>query len=654
MLWLYPGFLIGTAAVALPILLHLFRRRPKRTVLFPTLRFLAAAAPQNDRSKRLRRWLVLFLRCAVLSLFAAAFARPFLATSKGGQRQAFAVVIDNSFSLRAGRRWTDLRTWVRDQIRDAKSEDTIGLLVMAPKPTWIAPLSTRRDSALAILDTLAPGWDTAQAEPALRLAGDALAATAADRRSIVYFGDHQRVSWAGCDFGKPLPPGVRTVFPDVPAPLARQAAVRAPVITRTPTGFHVAVAIENFTAAENRTLYVYRDGATAPVWRQDISLPEREIQTCQIDLPPGPEGVSAYFTVSLDEDDLPADDRAYGVWQASGEHPVLLDPTPDSGSDYVGAALAATAGLKPYVQVLPIPASAWPPSAVAVLRNDASFSGAAAERLTAFLRGGGSALIFVGGGSAELRWLETAGLKMRPLEEEGDGLELRDWAVDHPLVAGLASHSASTLLDWRFRRGWALPTDAVEPLALWPETGAAIGETTGIGGRVLICGFGSDRRDSDWPAREMFVPFVHRAVTYLLGSPTGGTATPAQVGQPLPLPAETGFWRALAGPTAAAPPVQAGGTIAPNAPGVYEFSYGGQKKLFAVNLPPGESDPAPWSDGKPWRNLESTAHMASASLPRVPVSAIQAEQHSPLWWWCLASAAVFLAAELAIANRTTR
>jgi len=654
--WLFPGFLLGTAAIALPILLHLLRRRPKRTVLFPSLRFLTAAQPQNDRSQRLRRWLVLLLRCAALALLAGTFARPFFGANQSGQRQAVVVVIDNSFSLQAGPRWVTLRRWAREQTGATAPGDKVGLLLMAPRPTWLAPLPTRGDAALALLEKLTPGWETAQAEPALRLAADTLAATAADRRRIVYLGDHQRVSWAGCDFGKKFPPGVKTVFPDVPGPMARQAAVRPPTITRTSTGFHAVVPIQNFTAAQNRTLRVYRDSAMVSIQQQTVALAEGDTQTVPVDLPAGNAADSAYFRFALDEDDLPADDQAYAVWQTSSERTVLLDPLPPgSAADYVGAALASAAALEPAVQVVPTPATAWPSAAIAVLRNDASFAGDAARRLDTFLHGGGSALIFVGGGSAQMAWLaNVARIKGRALPTAGESLELRDWAVDHPLVAGLAAHSVRALLNWKFRRGWALPVDAVEPLAFWSEHGVAIGETSGNAGHILVCGFAADRRDSEWPAREMFVPFVHRAVAYLLGAQTGGSAQPARVGESLVLPAETGNWRALAGPASGTPASVAGRSITPSAPGVYEFGFGTERKLFAVNLAAEESDPAAWSDGTPWLNLETNARVPRATVSQVALASVEAEQRAPLWWWLLAAAAVALIAELGLANRTTR
>lgn len=655
--WLFPTFLAGTAAIALPILLHLMRRRPKRTIPFPSVRFLGAMTQQNDRSQRLRRWLVLLLRCLALALLAAAFARPFFAGRLGGSRQAVVVVIDNSFSLQAGRRWETLRRWAREQIGEPAPGDKVGLLLMGPRPTWLTPANTPADAALAMLEKLPPGWESTRAEPALRLAGDTLAAMPADRRKIVFLGDHQRVSWAGFNFEKKLPAGVQAEFPGLPDAIARQAAVRAPSVTRTPAGFHAAVPIQNFTAAQSRTLRVYRADGIAPVLQQTVALPDRNSQTLQLDWAAAGASEATYFRFALDPDDQPADDQAYAVWQATGGNMVLLDPLPAGATaDFVGAALAATTEIKPPLQVAPPPAGAWPSRAVAVLRNDASFSGEAVNRLNAFLRGGGAALVFIGGGPAQTAWLaSSAGIKVRALKADKDSLQVRDWAMDHALVTGLATHSVRALLDWKFRRGWALPVDAVEPVALWSEDGAAIGETNGTAGRMLLCGFSADRRDSEWPAREVFVPFVHRSVAYLFGSQAESGAKPARVSEPIALPAESGSWQAVAAPGTGGPVNVAGATMTPTMPGVYEFHAGAVKKLFAVNLAPEESDPTAWSEGTPWLNLASEeAAAAEAVVAPMAVASVEAEQRAPLWWWMIAAIALLMFAELGLANRTTR
>ena len=92
---LFPIFLLAGAAVALPIFLHLLRRKPTETRGFPTLRFLKSVSVRETKRHRLRRWLVMALRCLVLLLLAAAFARPYLPRFTTDEGRVVVIAIDN-------------------------------------------------------------------------------------------------------------------------------------------------------------------------------------------------------------------------------------------------------------------------------------------------------------------------------------------------------------------------------------------------------------------------------------------------------------------------------------------------------------------------------------------------------------------------------
>jgi hypothetical protein len=76
--FLAPLFLVGGLAVALPIIFHLIRRTPTVQRPFSSLMFLSPSPPQLSRRSRLDKILLLLLRCGIIALIAAAFARPFL------------------------------------------------------------------------------------------------------------------------------------------------------------------------------------------------------------------------------------------------------------------------------------------------------------------------------------------------------------------------------------------------------------------------------------------------------------------------------------------------------------------------------------------------------------------------------------------------
>ena len=79
-----PVLLFGGLSVAVPIILHLIMRRRPVHQPFPAMQFLRKRKTVNTRRLRVRQFLLLALRCAMLLLVAAAFARPSVATGAIG------------------------------------------------------------------------------------------------------------------------------------------------------------------------------------------------------------------------------------------------------------------------------------------------------------------------------------------------------------------------------------------------------------------------------------------------------------------------------------------------------------------------------------------------------------------------------------------
>ena len=75
------SLLIGGAAVAIPIVLHLVMRQKPKVVEFPAVMFLVARKESNRRQLQLRHWILLALRCLAVLLLALALARPSVASA---------------------------------------------------------------------------------------------------------------------------------------------------------------------------------------------------------------------------------------------------------------------------------------------------------------------------------------------------------------------------------------------------------------------------------------------------------------------------------------------------------------------------------------------------------------------------------------------
>jgi hypothetical protein len=101
--FLDPFVLLGLAAAAVPLLLHLFNLRRPRTVDFSSLEFLQSLQQRTMQRVRIKQWLLLALRMLAIACLVLAFARPTLtgnlAGTVGQVRTSWALVVDNSLSM---------------------------------------------------------------------------------------------------------------------------------------------------------------------------------------------------------------------------------------------------------------------------------------------------------------------------------------------------------------------------------------------------------------------------------------------------------------------------------------------------------------------------------------------------------------------------
>ncbi len=104
MSFLYPGFLYGLFAIAIPIIIHLFNFRRYKKVYFTNVKFLKELKQESESKSKLKQYLILLSRILAISALVFAFAQPYKKSSvtpvKAGVK-SISVYIDNSFSMEA-------------------------------------------------------------------------------------------------------------------------------------------------------------------------------------------------------------------------------------------------------------------------------------------------------------------------------------------------------------------------------------------------------------------------------------------------------------------------------------------------------------------------------------------------------------------------
>lgn len=643
---LAPLFLAGALAIGLPIAMHLLRKKTREPVSFPSLRFLGPQIIRDEQRHRLRRLLVLLLRCLIIGLIALAFARPFFGADSPREGRLTVLLVDNSFSMQTGDRWERLKSWALGEA-DLRPGDQAGIMLMQPSPSWLIEPTDDLDRVRETLRGLSAGYQTTVYDRPLRFAAEVLSSSPAKEARLVVLADEQRLGWEGVNFSQPLAAGVKLHFaPAEPVP-RRQAAI---------TRLEPAVAGQNLRlGVETQLFFPEKDERTVRVFSGTTKLAE-QVVTLQQGTPslmsfritlPAETSFPLSLRVEMDPDDLPVDDVRYAVVDPSMATPVIVSPDAAGEAFVKGAVNATFAHRSLPLRTIEPPSEPWPADALVVIEGSTLLQGENLKRLQEHLRAGRSALVFVDGNPEEAAWLSSIGVTPKPLS--GEEWFLTDCDLEHSIFETFTPQTLLPLLRVKFTKAWALGGENLLAVARWPDGSTAIGETSIGPARLFVCGFSPSREASDLAISSSFVPFLHRALSSL---------APAQmlhgelVGDLITLPAGEGTWTQEEGPGMAAEQ-KVSGSLRPATPGIFRFKgVNGAQRIYAVNISPDESRLAPWPAPEDFARLES-----GESRPRPTTTLFRPTEPATtqnLWWWLLAAVAILFLAELRLANRTAR
>ncbi len=595
MTFLAPWLLALGAAAAVPLLLHLLRRRIGTRVEFPAARYLARAEREHSRTLRLRNLLLMAARVAVVLLIALAAARPaarWLGGAGGGHGPtALAVVLDNSMSTTAVQQGRPLFAHLT-----ALAGRALGAAAPADR-LWLVTADgvSRTGSAAELRDALARLSPIGGAgDPALALAraGTAVRAAGLPARQIVLLTDAQRTTWTAGPAPGDTPVAAWIPASAPPANRAVSSALAEPG-RWTPRGAVRATVM----AADSTTYRIVLDGRTLA---RGTAAPGEEIL---VRAAPAARGWLA-GTVELDADELPADNVGY---------------------------FATWVGPPPRVTVSPA-AGPFLNSALAVLRSD----GRVAD--------GTGVAVLTADGLAALPALITApanpvrlGAANRALQQAGIPWRFGPARRGPAAVAGEGMTRVQTTLRYALEPTAAAPTDTLARVGAEPWVVAGPGWV--LVGSPLV------PEATSFPVSAAFVPWVAGVLSDRLSGDPGRVVAAA--------PIHEFIWPAWADAMDGAAGTPGAAFRAPARAGTYFFTRAGRRVgALVVNPEPRESDLARWPAAAFARLLGPHARVFTAD-DAFARALFDAAAPRPLAAPLLAALLALLVAEGAIAARQT-
>ncbi len=574
--FLAPVFLAGVAAVAIPILLHLFRRRTDQVVDFPAAQMLPEATVERHERRRLRDLLLLALRVAALVLLALAFARPYFTSGLAPLAPpATIVAVDRSLSLGAPGQWAEAQRLAAEAIAGAPSTHLVGLVAFDDRADLVVAPTADRAAAQTALATLRPGMGGTRYSAAIARAAEALEQGGG---RIVVVTDGQAGGWDAADVA-PTPESVEISLRPVAPPAGNLAVTNV----RAEDGAVTAV-VQSF-APGPRVATVRARVAGRELARTRIELAPQASADVRLDATWPSEGAAE---VSLDDTEgYPADNSRFLALDRGTPASVLVltaDP-PESARTglYVQRALeAAPPGVAADVAVVDgrrLDLAAIRPDALVVI-GTRTLSRAARASVAGYLAGGGRVWLSLGPDVDVPTLAEVIGVPLRlapePVAASGDEAAVVPADRRHPMLRRLtgSASSLSRLPIERYRR--VLDDEGWDVLARFAGGSVALAERRVGEGVLVLFTSDLDNRWNRFPLEPSFAPFVVETARYL----TGGIRSRSSF---------------------TVPDVPEG---VPALPGVHTLATTAGSRTVVVNVNQAESDPA--------------ALTAEAFLARVP------------------------------------
>ena len=467
--------------IAAPYLAHRLRRRRAEERSFAAARLVAPAPPKARRRSNLEDRLLFALRALAILALAILGASPLVRCSRlslqrsGGASVAFAIVLDDSMSMRAktsGKtRFDKAKDGAKELLASAREGDAVAI-VLAGAPSRVAlAATTDLAAARSMVDAIPESDRATDLDGALAIARGLIAALPQVDRRVVVLSDladgHEGAAPLG--EGSPLPVWFAT--PEL-CGVARDCAILA--ADESGSRVHVSILCTKVDAADGRDVLVTAREGGAVLAR--VPLPASLTGDVTLTLPRDAAPDSELVAKLTGADAIASDDAAPVVPEAGpGAVAVVADTARESaatgGAPVVEQALSA---LKLDVAVRPIPVlpdrtEDLTPFVGIVLDDPPGLTPEQRRALSAFFDAGGVVLVALGPRAAAA----PLGATLEPLIDHGvswtaTGVK----GADASSAAGPLADSAGDLseIGAHFRTVLA-PEDvaALDPLLAWAD-----------------------------------------------------------------------------------------------------------------------------------------------------------------------------------------
>jgi Aerotolerance regulator N-terminal len=629
---LSPWFLAGLAALGLPVYLHLLRQYKSTPKPFSSLMFFERRIQSSVKHRRLKYFLLLAVRIALLTLLALGFAQPFIrhATPIGSGRKMLVIALDRSFSIRYKGHLEEAKAKAQQWLAAAPSGQTVTVLAVDSRIETVSQPSADHTAAKTAIVSI-EATDRASSFGEFARALKILASNTGSALDVRFVSDMQQTSMPPIFTDLDPGPNVALTFECVGSSKAANwavEAVSAPAHVFDPKRARVVATINGWqTDDATRKVSLQLDGKT--VQSKDVHIPvgkRAQVEFTGFDVPYGSHRGAIQIEPGNGSyrDNLPADDTYLFSMERSDPKPALFLSS-GRGRDAFYYRNAVEAATDTGITLQPV---SWGQGgnedlgryAYVAFADDSGLSTDVERRLSDYARKGGSVFVLLGAGTALRGKTPIVGDQVSQMP--GNDLSaLSGGRIDaqHPAMAGVGPLDAI-----RFNRPLHLtPQPNARVVARYSDGSPLLVEEALGEGRVLTFASGFDNLANDFPLHPSFVPFVAQIARYLAHSAETGSSVTAGLPVELRRAKEAGAAADVVGPDGtrllSLKEASTAPSFVPEREGFYEVRRAsGERGLVAVNADRRESDLSPVSQEtlSLWRNMGSESGRAAAGTPR--------------------------------------
>jgi len=554
MRFMHPSLLGWLAVLAVPIILYLFRRKPKK-LRVSTLLFFKSLAKEHQESawlRRLKRLLSFLLSAAVIAFATMALARLVISPPTGSLKSVV-ILVDRSASMAArdgkgATRLEEAKALVRERLAGLPGGVSVSVMAYDARPEILLPRSLDRRDAERALASISVRPMEGDAEGALALARRV---AALETPSSIWHatdnGSHRQDAKTAKEAspGKSEPLGVLAVddvaVEDLNVALASalNVGITAFQLRRLPlerARFEAFVQIHGASKEPVDTqLEVRLDGTLVSVRRMTLEPGGRERLLVPVEgaASPSNAGKTLSLRVSAEGDCLAIDDEVHArIPEVSATKVLWISPEPDP---FVQLALTSL-GDETDIEVLHGGPDAWPPTETNSATEDtesteaakASGSPSSVSSVTSVAKGAAAVDVVIFDGWLPEEWPKEGAIivmdpprasgPVRAVRLESTGLPLtaiRPTDERHPVLYGVATSRVE------LTQTAVLESDGpLEPLWVGPS-GPVLAAGDVRGQRIVVMAF-APGRSGRLPLMASFPLLVGNAIYWSAAAEVGG------------------------------------------------------------------------------------------------------------------------------------